>query len=184
VPLIPLVAVLLLVVALILTMPLTLFLRYRASTVRRLGRRWVATLNLLMIVLSAGLFLTVAAITSFWVLGAFRYSLFGFMGGCFLGLLGVALTRWEETPRALYYTPNRWLILIITLAVTARLLYGVWRIWHGWHTSGSDTSWLEAAGIPGSLAIGAVVLGYYVTYLAGVRWRLGRRTRLTERTSD
>jgi hypothetical protein len=184
VPLIPLVAVLLLVVALILTMPLTLFLRYRASTVRRLGRRWVATLNLVMIVLSAGLFLTVAAITSFWVSGAFRYSLFGFMGGCFLGLLGVALTRWEETPRALFYTPNRWLILIITLAVTARLLYGVWRIWHGWHTSGSNTSWLEAAGIPGSLAIGAVVLGYYVTYLAGVRWRLGRRTRLTERTSD
>ena len=178
-PLIPLVAVLLLVVALVLTMPLTLFLRYRASTVRRLGRRWVATLNLVMIVLSAGLFLTVAAITSFWVSGAFRYSLFGFMGGCFLGLLGVALTRWEETPRALYYTPNRWLILIIILAVTARLLYGVWRIWHGWHTSGSDTSWLEAAGIAGSLAIGAVVLGYYVTYLAGIRWRLRRRTRLS-----
>ncbi|MGB9274335.1 MAG: hypothetical protein WCC08_03775 [Terrimicrobiaceae bacterium] len=174
-PLIPLVAVLLLVVALILTMPLTLFLRYRASTVRRLGRRWVSTLNLVMLVFSAALFLTVAAITSFWVSGAFRYSVFGFMGGCLLGLLGVALTRWEETPRALYYTPNRWLILIITLAVTARLLYGVWRIWHGWRTSGSDTSWLEAAGIAGSLAIGAVVLGYYVTYLAGVRWRLRRR---------
>ena len=87
----------------------------------------------------------------------------------------LARTRWEETPRALYYTPNRWMIMIITLAVTARLLYGVWRIWHGWRTSGSDTSWLEAAGIAGSLAIGAVVLGYYVTYLAGVRWRLRRR---------
>lgn len=174
-PLIPLVAVLLLAVALILTMPLTLFLRYRASTVRRLGRRWVSTLNLVMLVFSAALFLTVAAITSFWVSGAFRYSLFGFMGGCLLGLLGVALTRWEETPRALDHTPNRWLILIITLAVTARLLYGVWRIWHGWRASGSDTSWLEAAGIAGSLAIGAVVLGYCVTYLAGVRWRLRRR---------
>jgi hypothetical protein len=45
-PLIPLVAVLLLVLALILAMPLLLVLRYRAGTVRRLGRRWMATLNL------------------------------------------------------------------------------------------------------------------------------------------
>ena len=54
------------------------------------------------------------------------------LGGCLLGLLGLALTRWEHTPRALHYTPNRWLILIITLVVSARLLYGIWRIWHGW----------------------------------------------------
>jgi hypothetical protein len=175
VPLIPLVAVLLFVIALILAMPLLLFLRYRAGTVRRLGRRWVATLNLVVIVFSAMLFLDVAAITSLWVSDTFRYSLFGLMGGCLLGLLGLALTRWEQTPQALYYTPNRWLILIITLAVTARLLYGVWRIFHGWRTSGSDTSWLETAGIAGSLALGAIMLGYYVTYSAGVRWRLKRR---------
>jgi hypothetical protein len=175
VPLIPVVAVLLLVVALILAMPLLLFLRYRAGTVRRRGRRWVATLNLVMIVLSAALFLYVAAITSFWVSDALRYALFGLMGGGLLGLLGLALTQWEETPRTLHYTPNRWLILMITLAVTARLLYGVWRIWHGWRTSGSDTSWLETAGIAGSLALGAIMLGYYVTYLAGLRWRLRRR---------
>lgn len=174
-PLIPLVAVLLLVIALILAMPLLLFLRYRAGTVRRLGRRWAATLNLVMIVFSAVLFLYVAAITSLWVSDTFRYSLFGLMGGCLLGLLGLALTQWEQTPQALYYTPNRWLILIITLAVTARLLYGVWRILHGWRTSGSDTSWLETAGIAGSLALGAIMLGYYVTYSAGVRWRLRRR---------
>ena len=166
---------LLLVLALIFAMPLSLVLRYRAGTVRRLGRRWVATLNLVMIVLSAVLFLYVSAITSFWVSAAFRYSLFGLVGGGLLGLLGLALTRWEETPRALYYTPNRWLILIITFAVTARLLYGVWRIWHGWRTSGSDTSWLEAAGVAGSLALGAIMLGYYVTYSAGIRWRLRRR---------
>ena len=174
-PLIPLVAVLLLVIALILAMPFLLFLRYRAGTVRRLGRRWVATLNLVMIVFSAVLFLYVAAITSFWVSDTFRYSLVGLMGGCLLGLLGLALTRWEQMPQALYYTPNRWLILIITFAVTARLLYGVWRILHGWRTSGSDTSWLDTAGIAGSLALGAIILGYYVTYSAGVRWRLRRR---------
>ena len=72
-PLIPLLlAVLLLFIALVLAMPLLLVLRYRAGTVRRLGRRWVATLNLVTIVISAGLFLYVAAITSFWIPDAFR----------------------------------------------------------------------------------------------------------------
>jgi hypothetical protein len=175
VPLIPIVAALLLVVALILATPLLLFLRYRAGTVRRRAYRWVATVNLWTILLSAGFFLYVAAITNFWVPDAFRYSVFGLLGGCFLGVLGLALTQWEHTPRALHYTPNRWLILIITLAVSARLLYGIWRIWHGWRASGSDTSWLERAGVAGSLALGALMLGYYVAYSAGVWWRLRPR---------
>jgi hypothetical protein len=175
VPLIPLFAALLLVVALILATPLLLFLRYRAGTVRRRAYRWVATTNLVLIVLSAGFFLYVAAITNFWVPNAFRYSVFALLGGSLLGLLGLTLTRWEHTPRALHYTPNRWLVLIITLAVSARLLYGIWRIWHGWRTAGSDTSWLETAGIAGSLALGALMLGYYVAYSAGVRWRLRQR---------
>jgi len=177
VPLVPLFAALLLVLALILAMPLLLFLRYRAGTARRRAYRWVATLNLATIVLSAGFFLYVAAITTFWVPDAFRYSVFGLLGGGLLGVIGLALTRWEQTPRALHYTPNRWLILIITLAVSARLLYGIWRIWHGWHTSGSDSSWLTSVGIAGSLALGALMLGYYVAYSAGVWWRLRQRAK-------
>jgi hypothetical protein len=177
VPLVPLFAALLLVLALILAMPLLLFLRYRAGTARRRAYRWVATLNLATIVLSAGFFLYVAAITTFWVPDAFRYSVFGLLGGGLLGSIGLALTRWEQTPRALHYTPNRWLILIITLAVSARLLYGIWRIWHGWHTSGSDSSWLTSVGIAGSLALGALMLGYYVAYSAGVWWRLRQRAK-------
>ena len=174
-PLVPLFAALLLVLALILAMPLLLFLRYRAGTVRRRAYGWVAVLNLVTIVLSAGIFLYVAAITSFWVPDAFRYSVFGLLGGCLFGLLGLALTRWEQTPRALHYTPNRWLILIITLAVSARLLYGIWRIWHGWRTAGSDASWIETVGVAGSLALGAIMLGYYVAYSAGLWWRLRQR---------
>ncbi|HEV2841096.1 MAG TPA: hypothetical protein VGW39_07225 [Chthoniobacterales bacterium] len=159
---------------LVLAMPVSLVLRYRAGTARRLGRRWVATLNLAMLALSVVLFLWAAALTSFWVPEAFVYSFAGFIGGGFLGSLGIALTRWEKTPQALYYTPNRWLILIVTLAVTTRLLYGLWRIWHAWRTAGPDTSWVASAGVAGSMAVGAVVLGYYLTYSAGVRWRLRR----------
>jgi hypothetical protein len=160
------------VLVLVLALPLSLVMRYRAGTARRLGRRLVATLNLAMLALSVLVFLWAAAVSSFWVPNAFRYSLAGLIGGSLLGLLGLALTRWEKTPQALYYTPNRWLILIITLAVTTRLLYGLWRIWHAWRTAGPDTSWVASAGVAGSMAVGAMVLGYYLTYAAGVRWRL------------
>lgn len=172
--LIPLAIALFVIFALVITMPLSLVMRYRAGTARRLGRKWVTTLNLLMVALSAAVFLWAAAITGFWVPNAFRYSLFGLLGGGLLGLVGLASTRWEKTPQALYYTPNRWLILIITLAVTARLLYGLWRVWHAWRTAGPETSWVASAGVAGSMAVGAVVLGYYLTYSAGVRWRLRR----------
>ncbi|MEY2497642.1 MAG: hypothetical protein QOD12_1198 [Verrucomicrobiota bacterium] len=171
-PLIPFILALLFLFALILAMPLLLVLRYRAGTARRLGRRWIATVNLVSMIISTGLFLWVAAITTFWIRQAFASSLAGLMGGCLLGLLGLTLTRWEKMPHVLHYTPNRWLVLLITLAVTTRLLYGLWRIWHAWHISGPDTSWLASAGIAGSMAVGAIVLGYYLTYSAGVRWRL------------
>jgi len=172
VPLAPILIALVFAIALVLALPLSLVMRYRAGKARRLDRRWVATLNLLAIALSAGIFLWAAAITSFWLPDAFRYSLAGLLGGGLLGLLGLALTRWEETPQALHYTPNRWLILTINLAVTMRLLYGFWRGWQAWRTDGPDSSWLASAGVAGSMAVGAIVFGYYLTYSAGVRWRL------------
>ena len=174
-PLIPIMLALLFVVALVLAIPLLLVLRYRAGTARRRGRKWVATINLLSFFLSAGLFVWIAAVTSLWVPRAFSLSLAGFVGGCLLGLLGLALTRWESTPQTLHYTPNRWLVLLITLAVTTRLLYGLWRLWHAWRASGGNDSWIAAAGVAGSMAVGAVVLGYYLIYSAGVLCRLRKR---------
>ena len=176
-PLIPIAVALLFVVFLLLALPLSLVQRYRLGKSRRIGRGWVATFNLVTMALSVGLFLCATAITSLWIPNAFIYSLAGIIGGGVLGLLGLSLTKWEETPRALYYTPNRWLILFITLAVMARLLYGFWRGWQAWGATGPDESWLVASGVAGSLAVGAVVLGYYLIYSAGLWRRLKRKTR-------
>jgi hypothetical protein len=80
----------------------------------------------------------------------------------------------------LHYTPNRWLVLAITLIVSSRLLYGFWRGWHAWRFTPQDSSWLAEAGAAGSLGAGAIVLGYYMTYWLGVRRRarpyVGRRS--------
>ena len=80
----PVVAVvLLLALAMIAFVPLSLVLRYRASTARRLARGWVATLNVLAIASSVALFLITAAVTGFWVPRAFPYSLMGLgRGAC------------------------------------------------------------------------------------------------------
>lgn len=151
--------------------PFLLLLRYRAGTARRKARPWIATVNLFSLLLSAALFLWIAALTNFWVPRALLFSLIGLTTGAGLGLLGLCLTRWERTGQRMFYTPNRWLVLLITLAVAARMVYGLWRIWHAWRTSGPDSSWLAAAGIPGSMAVGALVLGYYLFYSAGILWR-------------
>jgi len=161
-------------VVLLLLLPLILVQRYRAGTARRLARRWVATVSLVATVMSGVMFLVAAAVTTIWVPNAFRAAVAGLGVGCVLGLAGLALTRWEPTPRTLHYTPNRWLVLTLTLMVSARVLYGLWRAWVAARASVDETSIVMAFGVPESLAAGATVLGYYLAYSAGLRWRIRR----------
>ena len=177
-----LVFVLLLPIAVLALMPLILLQRYRTSTARRQARAWVATLALAGLILSTVCLLVGAAVTTIWIPGAFLAALAGVVIGCVLGAVGLALTRWESTARSLHYTPNRWLILAITLMVSARLLYGLWRSWaiarEGFFTG---TSLVAGFGVPESGAAGAMVLGYYLFYTAGLRWRIRQWQRRTLR---
>ena len=163
-----------LILAPIVLMPLSLVFRYRAGTARRQARGWVAMLNLVALAISTSLFLMGAALTSIWVPHALGYSALGLLGGIALGIIGLWLSRWERGPQELHYTPNRWLVLGVTLLVTARLLYGFWRGWDTWRHAAGETSWLAAFGVAGSMAAGAVVIGYYLSYWAGVSRRLKR----------
>jgi hypothetical protein len=165
------------VLAVIAFLPLSLFLRYRAGTVRRPARGWVVAINLAAVTVSTSLLLMVAAIMTYWVPMALRYALAGLAAGGLLGLLGLWLSRWEETPRSLHFTPSRALVLTITLVVMARIAYGFWRSWHAWHAAAGDASWLARSGAAGSFAAGAVVLGYYLVYWIGVRRRIDRHRR-------
>jgi hypothetical protein len=176
-PLVVLALVLILPFALLAFLPVSIVLRYRAGTSRRMARGWVTAINLVAITLSVALFLAVAAMTNLWVPRALTYTLIGFAAGGVLGVAGLLLSRWEATPRGLHYTPSRWLVLAVTLIVAARIAYGLWRAWHAWHSAAGETSWLVASGAAGSLAAGAVVLGYYLAYNAGVWQRLRRHRR-------
>jgi hypothetical protein len=171
VPFLLLPLLLLIPIALALLMPFILLQRYRAGTSRRLARPWIATLNVVAMIFSAVFFLLTAAVTSAWISNAFTASLIGLAIGAVLGTVGIWMSRWEATPRSLHYTPNRWLVLIVTLAVTVRVLYGFWR---GWTTlrANPDDSFVMAFGVAESLGVAAMVIGYYLAYGIGLRGRI------------
>jgi hypothetical protein len=152
---------------------LSLALRYRAGTARRQARRWVASLNVWATSFSAFFFLSFMLLVSFWVRSTFRYAFIGMLVGAILGLLGLVLTRWESQPEGLFYTPNRWLAVVIISAIAARISYGWWRATHSSSGAPVDQHWMIAAsGTQLSLAIAAGLIGYYLVYSVGVRLRL------------
>ena len=152
---------------------LSLALRYRAGTARRQARRWVASLNVWMTSLSAVFFLSFTLLLSFWVDSAFRFTLIGLGCGGILGLIGLAMTRWESQPDGFFYTPSRWLALLITLAIAARFVYGWWRATHSGSNAPADQHWLiTASGTQLSVAVAAGLIGYYLVYSVGVRLRI------------
>jgi MFS family permease len=154
---------------------LSIALRYRAGTARRQGRRWVATLNVWMTSLSAVFSLSFTFLISFWLGTAFRFALIGMCFGAILGLLGLTLTRWESQHERLFYTPSRWLALLVTLVIAARFVYGWWHVTHSATSAPGDKHWLmTASGTELSLAVAAGLIAYYVVYSIGVRLQITR----------
>ena len=167
-----LLALLLIPLLVIILIPVSLMLRIRRGTMRRQARGWVVTANAIAITFSTAMFLIGALITSRWVPDALRYALGGLSIGAALGLVGFAFTRWESSRGVVHYTPNRWLVLIVTIVVAARIFYGVWRVWAAWQAGTEAIGTVAASGVQMSLAAGAVVLGYYLIYWIAVHRRL------------
>jgi hypothetical protein len=162
----------------VLSLPFSIRQRYRSGTARRQARGWLSALNASSLAVSAGIFLSVAWFSSAWVPGAVTYSFWGLIAGAALGFLGLALSHWEGGRGILHYTPNRWLVLMITVLVTVRIFFGFYRTWVAWHSTPDAASWLASSGLAGSMGAGGLVLGYYLVYWSGVWVRIRRhRTR-------
>jgi MFS family permease len=160
---------------------LSLALRYRAGTARRRARPWAASLNVWLTGFSTVFFLSFTLLLSFWIGSAFRFVLIGLGCGGILALLGLALTRWERRPDGLFYTPSRWLAIIITLAIAARFIYGWWRATHDGDSAAADQHWiLSASAMQLSLAVAAGLIGYYLVYSIGVRLQITIASRCSE----
>lgn len=177
----PILALVLLIVAILvaglLLLPFSLIQRYRVGTRRQQARGWLIALNLFGIGMSSAMFLAGAAMSNLWIPHAFRYSALGLACGALLGVFGLGLTRWEPSTRALHFTPNRWLVLAITLTITGRILFSFWRAWETWGGAVARREWLMTHGVAEALGAGGLVLGYYLTYWFGVRRRFKRHER-------
>lgn len=167
-----LLVLILLPLAMIVLMPLILVQRYRIGSARRKARPWMVTISIALMAFSAIAFLVGAAVTTVWVPHAFSGAAAGVALGTVLGVAGLLLTRWEATPATLHYTPNRWLVLLVTFMVSARVVYGLWRSWSVARAGVYGTEMVLAFGIPQSLAVGGTVIGYYIAYASGVRGRI------------
>lgn len=173
--LLPLLAILLLV-ALPVLIPLSLRQRYRIGHARRRAYRWLVMLNAWVFALSMAVFVATAWLASVWSADALRDAALGLCAGIVVGILGLALTRFDEDDGALHYAPNRWVVLALTLLVAARIAVGLWLAWHRATASGATPSaswqgWIEAGGL---WAIAGLLLGYAFAYAWGLRLRMTR----------
>ena len=157
---------------------LSLALRYRVGTARRQARPWAASLNVWLTAFSAVFFLSFTLLLSFWIPSAFRFGLIGMGCGGILGLVGLAMTGWERRREGLFYTPSRWLALLIIAAIGARIVYSWWRATHSASSAPGDQHWLiTASATQLSLAVAAGLVAYYLIYSIGVRLQLARHHR-------
>ena len=173
-PLLPLVFA----VAWLLLLPLVLRQRYRQGHARRRAYRWLLRVNAWGFLLSVAGFMATAWLATSWSPPALQDAALGAAVGVLLGLAGVALTRFEWRPDGLHYTPNRWMALLLTLLVAARIVAGLWWSWErlagGTHAATPLAHALQAGGV---WAVGGMLLGYAATYAWGVHLRHRRLTR-------
>lgn len=159
------------VLAWLLLLPLAMWQRYRSGRARRRAIGWVASVNAWSLLISSVVFLCGAWLSGHWIDAALPFAAGGLATGALTGIAGLALTRFERTPQGLFYTPNRWLVLVLTLVVLARLVHGAYRMQQAWAAE-AQMAWLSQQG--SVLAIGGLLLGYYLAYAWGLRSRLRR----------
>ena len=143
--------------------------RYRRGRARRVAVPWSVRLNAWLLLASTGVFLLGAWLAGHWVEAALAHAATGVAAGVVVGMAGLWLTRFDVAPDGrLHYTPNRWLVLGLTLLVAGRIGFGLLQAMHWW--DGAATDWLARQGT--LLAVAGLLLGHYLAYSLGLRRRI------------
>jgi Protein of unknown function (DUF1453) len=155
-------------------LPFSLWMRYRTGRARRRAQGWVIRGNAWLLLASLGVFAGFTAFSALWLPHALRDGAIGVLAGLLLGIASLRLTRFEPDAGGFYYTPNRWLVLALTIAVAARLVASLWMGWRrvfGEAEAVAADAWLQAGSLVG---VAALLLGYYLAYTWGLRARVLR----------
>ena len=160
------------VALLVVLLPLSLWQRVRSGRARRKAMPWLHRANVWVNAASLLVFAASAWVAHWWWSGVPAWTLGGWTTGVALGALAMALTRFERTGAANYYTPNGVLALLLTAVVVVRMGAGLWQ---GWHVTVAGVPWPEHGWMShaGLLGMAALLLGYSGSYT----WLLARRLR-------
>jgi hypothetical protein len=94
----------------------------------------------------------------------------GVAAGAALGFYGLRLTRFERTPLGLFYTPNAYLGIALSLLFVARIGYRAAQLY--FVAGAAQESSAAFVRSPLTLLIFGTLAGYYVAYAVGLlRWR-------------
>lgn len=94
----------------------------------------------------------------------------GLAAGGLLAAYGLRLTRFEPTPQGLFYTPNAYLGIALSLLFFGRLVYRVAEVYT--ITTAASPTPPNFGSSPLTLATFGLIAGYYVTYAVGLMlWR-------------
>jgi hypothetical protein len=95
----------------------------------------------------------------------------GVVVGIGLGIYGLRLTRFENTPEGMYYTPSAHLGIALSVLLIGRVGYRVMQMYSAADMSSTPQP-VPFTGTPVTLLIFGALAGYYVTYAIGlIRWR-------------
>ena len=152
----------------VLLLPLSILQRYRHGRARRRVQPWAVRVNAWLLLVSTVVFLAAALALGHWIDHAWRDAAIGLVVGTAVGVLGLRLDRLEATSEGLFRTPNRWLVLGLSLLLAARIAMGLWLAW-GDATDAGAMAWLTRGGL---LGVAGVLLGYGLSTAWGLRDRV------------
>jgi hypothetical protein len=155
----------------LLLLPVSLWARYRNGRARRRAQGWAVRTNAWLLAVSVPMFLASAWLASLWLPEALRDACYGLLAGVGLGIVGLWLTRFEHDASGFHFTPNRWVVLVLILVVTARIAVGMWLAAAPMLGLAAPlgAEWLRGGGW---LGIAGLLLGYHGSYAWGLRARL------------
>jgi hypothetical protein len=96
----------------------------------------------------------------------------GLLVGAALGIYGLHLTRFDDTPQGRTYTPNRYVGFVLAALLLARLAYRFAIVASARAQSMQDPGAMATLQrSPLTFAIFGVLVGYYLSYYGGLLWR-------------
>ena len=167
-------AVLALLLLWLLLLPFGLLLRYKRGRARQRAFGWIVASNAWLLLVSVLVFLASAWGSGMWVPHALPWAASGLLAGMLVGLAGVWRTRFELAPSSFYYTPDRWLVLLLTAVVALRIGLGMWQALNRLRDVEVTAGLLVDAG--SLFAVAGLLMGYHLIYAWGLRrrWRKWR----------